>query len=169
MPINANNSAELPFVTDGAGLDMELSPCANCGRKFAVDRLSKHQKACKKVSKPRKQYNMTSHRIAGSGAEKYQYKVKQETKNPPKAKKKDWRAKHNEFIATIRYAKMASAVEAKGGNIADLAPPPKTDNSDYIQCPHCSRKFNETAAERHIPKCKDIKAKPTMLKKGGRR
>lgn len=85
---------------------------------------------------------------------------------PPK---KDWRAQHEEFIANIRYAKMAAAVESKGGNVADLPPPPKTQNLDYVQCPNCSRRFNETAAERHIPKCKDIKARPTMLKKGSRR
>ena len=64
---------------------------------------------------------------------------------------------------------MAAAVEAGGGNIADLPPPPKSENLDYVKCPHWERKFNQTAAERHIPKCKDIKAKPTVLKKGSRR
>lgn len=28
------------------------------------------------------------------------------------------------------------------------------------QCPYCLRKFNHKAAQRHIPNCKDIKAKP---------
>jgi hypothetical protein len=28
-----------------------------------------------------------------------------------------------------------------------------------IRCPHCNRTYNEKAAERHIPKCKDIKHK----------
>lgn len=27
--------------------------------------------------------------------------------------------------------------------------------SDYIQCPYCKRRFNETAASRHINFCKD--------------
>ena len=35
-----------------------------------------------------------------------------------------------------------------------------------VQCPHCGRRFNENAAERHIPKCKDIIAKPNFLKRG---
>ena len=26
---------------------------------------------------------------------------------------------------------------------------------DYVQCPSCSRHFNESAAERHIPWCKE--------------
>ena len=38
-----------------------------------------------------------------------------------------------------------------------------------VPCPHCGRSFNEKAAERHIPRCKDQKAKPTRLKAGGRR
>lgn len=34
-------------------------------------------------------------------------------------------------------------------------PPPPTINPDYIQCPHCSRRFNKSAAERHINFCAD--------------
>ena len=30
------------------------------------------------------------------------------------------------------------------------------DTSDYVQCPHCGRKFSEAAADRHIPKCASI-------------
>ena len=29
-----------------------------------------------------------------------------------------------------------------------------------VECPFCQRKFNEKAAERHIPKCKDAKSRP---------
>jgi hypothetical protein len=28
-------------------------------------------------------------------------------------------------------------------------------NPDYVTCPHCTRRFNESAGERHIPLCKD--------------
>jgi hypothetical protein len=41
-----------------------------------------------------------------------------------------------------------------------LAPPPRSQNADYIECPHCLRRFNQTAGERHIPKCKDTVNKP---------
>jgi len=27
--------------------------------------------------------------------------------------------------------------------------------TDYVQCPYCQRRFNETAAQRHIPFCKE--------------
>lgn len=46
---------------------------------------------------------------------------------------------------------------AGGGKLSDLPPPPPLDTSDYVPCPHCGRKFNEAAAERHIPKCVNIK------------
>ncbi|XP_067938861.1 zinc finger C2HC domain-containing protein 1C-like isoform X2 [Watersipora subatra] len=168
IPIAAQTEELPPFVVDGEGLDVVLAECSVCGRRFAEDRLTTHQKACKKSHKTRKQFNAAAHRIAGSGAEQFQYKRKRaETKKIPK---KDWRAQREEFISAIRYAKKAAAIEAQGGNVAELLPPPpKAENPDYVQCPHCSRRFNETAAERHIPKCKDIKAKPTALKRGSRR
>lgn len=48
---------------------------------------------------------------------------------------------------------MAQVHVAKGGRLSDLPPPPPSYNPDYVQCPHCGRRFNESAAERHIPKC----------------
>lgn len=35
----------------------------------------------------------------------------------------------------------------------------------YVQCPTCGRSFSEKAAERHIPKCENIIAKPLFLSK----
>ena len=41
-----------------------------------------------------------------------------------------------------------------------LPPPPRAAvNPGYIQCPHCSRRFNEHAAERHITFCKEQKSR----------
>ena len=37
--------------------------------------------------------------------------------------------------------------------------PSSTVDDDLVPCPNCGRRFNEKAAERHIPKCADIKAK----------
>lgn len=49
---------------------------------------------------------------------------------------------------------------ALGGRLADLPPPPPSHNPDYIQCPHCGRNYAPNVAERHIPKCVNIQAKP---------
>jgi hypothetical protein len=50
--------------------------------------------------------------------------------------------------------------ESLGGRLADLPPPPVSVNPDYVSCPHCGRNYAPTVAERHIPKCANIIAKP---------
>lgn len=54
-----------PMVAQMAGPDGRM-PCAICGRKFNVDRLSKHQGICRKItahSKKRGTFNTVKHRI----------------------------------------------------------------------------------------------------------
>ena len=77
-----------------------------------------------------------------------------------KVLKNNWRQKHEDFVRAIRYAKQASNYEKAGGRLADLPPPPASVNPDYIQCPHCGRNYAPNVAERHIPKCVNIQAKP---------
>lgn len=80
----------------------------------------------------------------------------------------NWRKKHEEFINSIRAAKEMQVHLAKGGKLSDLPPPPPSDYSDYIPCPHCGRKFNQNAADRHIPKCATMihnKPNPSLQKK----
>lgn len=80
--------------------------------------------------------------------------------------KTDWRRQHEEFISAIRAAKTVQAHVAAGGKLTDLPPPPPSLNPDYVQCPHCGRRFNESAAERHIPKCASmLHNKPNRLGK----
>lgn len=56
--------------------------------------------------------------------------------------------------------------QARGEDIRSV-PVYQDEVDDRVPCPHCGRKYNATVAERHIPKCKDIKAKPSFLKAGG--
>ena len=58
----------------------------------------------------------------------------------------------------IMKNKLSNIVQ--GGRLADLPPPPASVNPDYVPCPHCGRNFAPTVAERHIPKCVNILAKP---------
>ena len=85
------------------------------------------------------------------------------------AKKNNWRQVHQDFIKTIRAAKEVTKHLAKGGKISDLPPPVPSKNLDYVQCPHCNRRFSEAAADRHIPKCATmIHNKPKMVQQPSR-
>lgn len=130
------------------------------------------------VTTKRKIFDASKHRVKGTEAEKYVAKKKGVTAAPKAAvakstpadssKKGNWRKKHEEFINAIREAKKVQAYLAKGGKLSDLPPPPPSENPDYVQCPHCSRRFNEAAAERHIPKCANMqhnKPKPPQKKR----
>lgn len=138
----------------------DLISCKNCQRNFAEDRIEKHEEICLKTSqKKRKTFDMTKARVKGTDAASYVKNAAQlKAKEAKEQKKFDWRKKREEFINTLRAAKEAQKHLANGGSLKDLPPPPPSDLSDYIQCPHCTRRFSEAAAERHIPKCKDIKS-----------
>lgn len=161
----AISSYKLPDNIDNDQSEqIALVQCQICGRKFAADRLEKHQKICKKATtKKRKVFDTSKHRNQGTDNEKYAEIAKNQTSSKPK--KTNWRIHHNNFIQSIKAAKTMEAHIASGGKLSDLPPPPPTENPDYVQCPHCQRKFNQTAAERHIPKCKDIKSRPAPLKR----
>ncbi|XP_020614460.1 zinc finger C2HC domain-containing protein 1C-like [Orbicella faveolata] len=151
---NAYNNFYDEATKDVNEVLLAVSPCSICGRNFAPDRLAKHEKVCAKTANTkRKVFDTRKHRSVGTEHEKYveSGKYLEEPKKRPKA---DWRTQHENFVKAIRYAKGVSN-----------EPPPPTENPDYVQCPHCERKFNPATAERHIPKCKDIKAKPARLKK----
>ncbi|KAL7748612.1 hypothetical protein RI367_006023 [Sorochytrium milnesiophthora] len=66
-----------------------------------------------------------------------------------------WKAKSEAFRASMKAART-------GGPAAPSAPDPS-----LVQCPVCTRRFNEETANRHIPWCKEQKAKED-LKNGSR-
>ncbi|ESO90183.1 hypothetical protein LOTGIDRAFT_87677, partial [Lottia gigantea] len=136
----------------------KLKECKICGRRFAQERLQKHEGACKTANKKRKIFDPVKMRLEGTEANQFHWKA--EKKSTPSKPKKDWRKQHDEFRKTIQHAKKVGDIEKKGGDIRTVTPLPPAENPDYIQCPHCERRFNSTAAERHIPKCKDIKGRP---------
>ncbi|XP_072157284.1 uncharacterized protein [Bemisia tabaci] len=142
-----------------------LEQCPICFRSFAPDRIAAHKKVCQKTTKKkRKAFDPVKQRLEGTEAA--QFLTKKGGKAP---KKSNWRAKHEEFINNIRAAKLAQEHVAKGGKLSDLPPPPPMDTSHLTPCPHCGRKFNEQAAERHIPRCAEISKrtpkKPTPVKR----
>ncbi|XP_033339666.2 uncharacterized protein LOC117228099 isoform X2 [Megalopta genalis] len=136
-----------------------LVPCKICGRSFAQERVGLHEQICTKTGqKKRKLFDSVMFRVKGTELEKFVKKgcaKKQQPEKPPETKS-NWRRKHEDFINAIRSAKQVQAHLAAGGKLSDLPPPPPSDTSDYIQCPHCGRKFNKSAADRHIPKCEHM-------------
>ncbi|KAJ8724133.1 hypothetical protein PYW07_008113 [Mythimna separata] len=134
--------------------------CTVCGRRFAPDRIDKHQEICRKAhAKKRKPFDALKHRLAGTEAEPFISKLRKapaaQASNTKVGKplNSNWRQKHEEFISAIRAAKQVQAHLSAGGKLSDLPPPPPSENPDYVPCPHCGRRFNQSAAERHIPKC----------------
>ncbi|XP_017760480.1 PREDICTED: serine/arginine repetitive matrix protein 2-like [Eufriesea mexicana] len=144
----------------GAAAVESLVACKVCGRRFAQDRVSLHEQICAKTGqKKRKQFDAMIYRVRGTDIEPFFKKglVKKQLEKSKKPEvKSNWRRKHEDFINAIRSAKQVQAHLAAGGKLSDLPPPPVSDNCDYIQCPHCGRKFNKAAAERHIPKCEHM-------------
>ncbi|KAJ3413221.1 hypothetical protein HDV05_008281 [Chytridiales sp. JEL 0842] len=147
-------------------------PCPLCSRKFAgEERLEKHVAACSKMKKPRKVFDTTKARVKGTELEQYALKKTFEGSNgsgakgknthentPIKPKKANWRVKHENFIRMVR-ANRGPANGEKG----DFQPVISEPDPDYVLCEHCNRRFNETAAERHIPICAQTKHR-SMLK-----
>ncbi|XP_011303634.1 serine/arginine repetitive matrix protein 2 isoform X2 [Fopius arisanus] len=140
--------------------DSRLPACKICGRSFASDRLSFHEQICiKTTQKKRKTFDPVVQRVKGTELEPFVKKMGKkgiDKKTKKSEVKSNWRRKHEDFINAIRSAKQMQAHLAAGGKLSDLPPPPASDTSDYIQCPHCGRKFNQGAAERHIPKCEHM-------------
>jgi len=136
--------------------NVRLEPCSFCGRKFAQESLGRHEKICQKTSRKRPVFNSSKQRsVEGSEASLPKssnlYKLNNYNAAPKPSNKQNWRQKHKEFIQTVRAARQVTAALKQGKELPP--PPPPTINPDYIQCPHCMRRFNEKAAERHIPFC----------------
>merc|ERR1712232_116788 len=74
------------------------------------------------------------------------------------APKTKWRQQSEAFRAAMRDAALVKKCEDQGKPL----PPPRAtapELDDRVPCPHCGRKFGEVQAARHIPHCKEQKAK----------
>ncbi|XP_026522055.1 zinc finger C2HC domain-containing protein 1B [Notechis scutatus] len=140
--------------------------CDTCGRHFAPEALLRHNLICKRIfNKKRKPFNSLKQRLQGTDIPTV--KKKPPTKNG-REKKSNWRQQHEDFISAIRAAKLATRAMKEGRPLPP--PPPPSINPDYIQCPYCMRRFNQTAAERHINFCKEQAARQSFApgQKGGK-
>jgi len=140
--------------------EVQLEECDICGRKFAADRLARHQKACTKVQK-----GEAKHAKKVAVAQKKQMETEKFIAKEAKYKKNNWRQQHEEFVNNLKYNRKVQAVEEAGGDIRSLGPAPKMTaiESNMIECPYCARKFNPQSAEKHIGICKNVINKPKAV------
>ncbi|XP_078254319.1 zinc finger C2HC domain-containing protein 1A [Rhinoraja longicauda] len=147
---------------EGGSAENNLLPCRICGRTFLAATRLKHEPICQKNAiKKRKAFNSSRQRAEGTDIPTL--KPLKPRPEPPK-KLSNWRQKHESFIATIQAAKKITQIIQEGGT--PPPPPPPLYDPDYVQCPHCQRRFNENAADRHISFCKEQSARITKSKQG---
>ena len=127
---------------NGEGVDQPrkeeaLVKCNTCNRTFAASRISRHQEHCTTGTKcKKKDFSLVRRRdlIQRYGAEAVGPKGDPNTK----IQRLSWRQQR---------AQLQQALHQNSDN----------EISEYVDlripCPHCQRKFSQTAAERHIPKC----------------
>uniref|UniRef100_A0A7S3VI84 C2HC/C3H-type domain-containing protein n=1 Tax=Dunaliella tertiolecta TaxID=3047 RepID=A0A7S3VI84_DUNTE len=158
-------------------------PCDSCGRKFAPEALAKHARVCAKVfANKRKPFNMAKQRLQGTDAASLH-----RTGRPPVAARPNsrmqsaqparqpggaassmpkWKAQSEALRQAMAANRQVTAALARGESLRNLPPPPSIPDPSFIQCPHCGRRFNQQAAERHIAACANTIAKPKFLKAG---
>uniref|UniRef100_A0A671Q5Q7 C2HC/C3H-type domain-containing protein n=1 Tax=Sinocyclocheilus anshuiensis TaxID=1608454 RepID=A0A671Q5Q7_9TELE len=122
-------------------------PCDVCHRCFAQERLETHKRVCENKRPPRKIFDMSQYRAKGTDLEEFM-KTNSRSKTP-ELKKNNWRQKHEAFIQTMRQGQGSVPPQS----VSNL-------NPEYVSCPHCGRRFAPGPAERHIPKCQNIKSRP---------
>ena len=87
-------------------------------------------------------------------------------KNAKKAlKSAKWKRDSQALRRAMRDGNKGKKSEGEDGEDNVVIEEPESDN--LVPCPHCLRRFNDAAAERHIPQCTNIRARPKTLKRGG--
>ncbi|XP_063255077.1 zinc finger C2HC domain-containing protein 1C isoform X2 [Prinia subflava] len=158
-----HKSAEMLYMQAASAVEQEeFGQCSFCKRKFLCTRLEKHMSICgKNQDSKRKVFDSRKARARGTELERYQQLKSSrspQSKTPPR--RNNWKAKHEALIRIMSQARQAQQTLTKGRKVSDLPPLPPIENPDYVACTYCGRKFAPQVAERHIPKCKNIKNRP---------
>jgi len=168
-----------PLEDERPSGDEELFECpAGCGRRFFQHVLEKHAKNCQKVfQSKRKAFNAAAQRQTEDQqvipvnpkkkpAMKSQNTLQQTQLNKTGAnkpiaasKKPDWKQQSEAFRASMKVARGETL--SKDEQVAIV----KNQQDSLVPCHHCGRRFNDKAAERHIPFCQS-KQKIDALKRG---
>jgi len=74
-----------------------------------------------------------------------------------------WRSQHREWISACRGARGVPPGRQAGHGGRGRPPGQLGGNGGddgRVPCPHCGRRFGQTQAERHIPRCTSVKSRP---------
>jgi hypothetical protein len=175
----AGSSPPIEQPEEYADQQVKLCPCSICGRKFAADRLPKHEAACAKASQKRAAFNAKDQRMT---AEQKQAAHRKGAKGGMGgggggggrggrgAKGGKWKAESEAFRAMLRQGRRDKELLKQGVKMSELPPPEHhlmEALDDRLECASCGRKFNEQAHARHILHCAGTKNRPTRLVRGG--
>lgn len=151
-----------PPMMDDVG-DTDRVQCRICHRRFASDRIEKHEEICEaSMRKKRKVFDSKKQRIGGTEAAKFQRSAKE--KNPRGAGKEmingvpKYKVEHQNLVAALRAARRMTAYEEAKKAGKKVGPPPEMPviqemPDDRVQCPYCHRKFGEEQFQRHVNFC----------------
>ncbi|UPR05088.1 hypothetical protein HOP50_19g84360 [Chloropicon primus] len=191
-----SNVSEVDTFSSGASEESTavLSRCPTCDRTFNPKALEKHMKICQKVFKSKRpkfssqdarmsgmekvddglgssssgggsygRYNSRKKKVQGSRGGKFGQD------RPVGGSKPKWKVQSEQFRAAMMAARGVNDGSSSYGGFGGSSSSSTPVDDGLIPCPHCGRTFNETAAERHIERCKDMKHRPKTLKAGGGR
>ena len=173
---NTQSDEVSPFYVEEANQDTEdlrVECPEGCGRKFAPEAVARHAKACVKIFQTkRKKFDMASQRMNEDQAnlveKKPPLKVKPSKKigtgaatvvQPSDDKQTKWKQQSEVFRANLKQARGDALTKDE-----EVAMQKDSRKDDMIQCEYCLRRFNDNAAQRHIPFCK-TKHKIDSIKK----
>ena len=145
---------------EAADTDCNMEECSHCGRQFLEARLGRHQAVCqgRKKAGARRQFNAKAQRLA-EGAES------SKTKPNDRVLTREGASREERCQRLKRQSEALRSAIKSARTPGDPPAPIEEVPDDRVECPHCSRRFAPVPAERHIAKCKEIRAKPTTLKR----
>lgn len=159
-PTRKQNPSPPPPDDDGG--DDDRVECAYCHRKFANDRIEKHEQICSRMSSKKKRvFDASKQRLQGTEAAQFVSKTK--NKEEPKPKPSKFKQEHEKLVEALRAARKIQAYEKAKEEGKAVGPPPELPkyeiaDDDRVPCPYCGRKFGAEAAQKHISVCERMNA-----------
>jgi len=159
-PDNFNIEGEKPN-----GVEPLVRCPEGCGRSFFESVVEKHARTCKQVfQNKRSAFDIVNHRMTEDQKKMAKLQPSKQNqitgktikpKNVIKVMPK-WKQQSCAFRAIMKKAKGKQLTNDE--QIAIVT----NEQENFVQCEYCSRRFNEKAAERHIPFCQSKQKKEAL-------